>query len=871
MTIKQRLGLNADPVFLIDGTAFIYRGFYANRHLRRSDGYPTNALTLVTRLLLRVMREENPQWLLFAMDGKGKNFRHEIYAEYKANREAMPEDLALQIEPIKRMVGALGIPIHIAKGYEADDCIASAAARMSPERPVVILSGDKDLKQCLGPNVFMWDPAAKEDRVLTMAEFEEETGVPPANWPDVQALIGDTSDHIPGVPGIGPKTASQIFSICPTLEDIEKHLDRLPPKLQEKLVPHLEEMFRWRRLTTLKKDLLPDLSLASLALEPINQQACAEIAKEFELVAIGREIKSFTPQDLPAPSSEIETELQPLPGAPAQASIAKSERDLPVCADKTVAVVWPEGLKQPPLIAVEGENKNFSWAGKSADLCAWLEGARLIVTPALKDVMTAKPSWNALVNKKGATAFMDLGLASYILNPEDNGYSWDRVQARWRDTLSDGSEGQAVFALAIASALTSNLKSNGQWPLFEQIEMPLVPVLAAMEERGFAIDPAAFQSFLKDVYAQASELSQEIYKLAGRKFNIRSSRQLGEILFGQMGLTSGRKTKSGMPSTSQLALEKLEGTHPLVDLVLRFRKLDKMQATYLEPLPRLMDAENRIHSTFNQEATATGRISSSDPNLQNIPVRGPLGARMRACFVPPSGNLLIAADYSQIELRLLAHFSKDATLLQAFKAGEDIHAHTAALIFEKAPDQISADQRRMAKTINFGLLYGMGARKLSQELKISEREATDFIVRYFARLGALKNFYEGVIADARQSGYVTTMSGRRRWLPGITSANGQISAQAQRQAVNAVIQGSAADIIKMAMLAVANDQELANMNARLVLQVHDELLLEAPEANAQKAAQRTAFLMETARPAGTDLIVPMLADWGIGKNWAEAH
>lgn len=894
MTIKEKFKFDSQPVYLMDGTAFIYRAFYSNRHLQRSDGFPTNALVVVTRTLLRILRQEKPAYLLFAMDGRGGTFRNEIYDRYKANREAMPEELALQIEPVCRMVDALGIRREVARGFEADDCIASLAARFRGSRPVVIVSGDKDLKQCLAPDVIMWDPGVKDEKILTMADFEAESGVSPAQWPDVQAIVGDSSDNIPGVPGIGPKTAKIIFEICPTLEAIKKDFSLLPDKIQAKLAPHLDEMFKWRELTTLRLDECPEITLDDLQVGDIHVAKCESLADEFELASVRREIASLQKSRMAASGMEVKSERinileNPVTGGESQearqmswpsAVEADKNMDLPSCAGMNVAVIWPEGKKSPPRAAIGSPDipekdepfcqpvQEYEWRGSQADLCQWLAGANLVITADLKNLLASSPSWRRLAFENGAH-FMDLGLASYLLNPEDGDYSWARLANRWREPLKCEGSGPAALALAMRKALEKSLQANGLAALYENMEMPLVLVLAQMEGKGVAIDPAAFQGFLKDVQGELDGLTHKVYELAGESFNIRSAQKLGEILFAKLGLPEPKKTKTGQPSTSQAVLEKLAPENPIVESILQIRKLEKMRSTYLDPLPRLMDANNRLHTTFNQEATATGRLSSSNPNLQNIPVRGPLGARMRACFTAAPGNLLLSADYSQIELRILAHLSRDRTLIDAFAHGRDIHAATAALIFES--EAISPDQRRMAKTINFGLLYGMGAQKLAQELKITTPQAKNFMERYFEKLGDLKLFYEKIIEEARQHGYVTTMAGRRRWLPGIFSANGQAVAQAQRQAVNTVIQGSAADVIKLAMLAVASDRELEAMDARLVLQVHDELLLEAPQANAEKACARVAAIMESAQPGGQPFSVPLLVDWGIGPNWGVAH
>lgn len=919
MSLKQRLGLAAEPVFLMDGSAFIYRGFFANRNMQRSDGFPTNSLVVVSRVLLRILREERPRYFAFVQDGKGPNFRHEIFPLYKANRDATPEDLVRQLDPILRMVRALGLRLEVSQGCEADDCIASLAARFAAEHPVIIVSGDKDLKQCLGPNVYMWDPASKEEKLVSEADFTAESGVTPAQWPDVQALIGDTSDNIPGVPGIGPKTARQIFSICPSLEDIRDHFVLLPPKMQAKLQAHLENMFTWRELTTLRRDFCPGVTLEDLRVRPLDAATCALLTEEFELFALRRELAALdrlqaAEADLPEEfldAGSIREDAQPAAGKkaaaeqaslplaqPARSGRATSQMSLldampqesapalddvsalPDCGDARVALIWAHGDREAPYLAVEGADGSslgeWQWKGPVAELARWLAPARTLVTADLKGMLTSAPCWQFLAGRAGDC--IDLGVAAYLLNPEENDYGWPRLSARWGAVLrhelesrGETAPGAARLGLAMAQLFEQRMEKDGLLELFRQLEMPLLPVLAGMEQSGVAIDAAAFRAFLDDVQGRLDQLTAHVYELAGTQFNIRSAQQLGDVLFNGLGLPAPRKTKGGQASTSQQTLEKLAGQHPVVDSILQYRKLEKMRSTYLDPLPRLVDSQGRIHTTFNQKATATGRLSSSNPNLQNIPVRGPLGKRMRSCFIAGPGRLLVSADYSQVELRVLAHVSQDPALLEAFRNGEDIHARTAALVYDLPPDQVSPDQRRNAKTINFGLIYGMGAQKLAQELKISTTQAKDFIARYFERLQGLKEFYEGVEASARKHGFVTTLGGRRRLLPDINSASGQAAALARRQAINTVIQGSAADIIKLAMLAVARDERLRELDARLLLQVHDELLLEVPADAAEEAGTLVARLMQDVCPAGKELSVPLLVDWGTGHDWGAAH
>ncbi|GFH62676.1 MAG: DNA polymerase I [Candidatus Desulfovibrio kirbyi] len=890
MSLKERLRLQNDPVFLLDGSAFIYRAFFGNKNLRRSDGFPTNALVVVTRLLLRILREEQPRYLLFIQDGKGKNFRHDLYPLYKANREAMPEDLAVQIAPVHSMLRALGIRLEVSRNCEADDCIASLAARFRARHPVVIVSGDKDLRQCLADNVVLWDPAAKEEKLLTEAKFIEETGINPCQWPDMQAIVGDTSDNIPGVPGIGPTTAGKIFSVCRSLEDIQSRLAVLPQKIQDKLRDHMENTFVWRKLTTLSQTVCEHLTLDDMRVRPISATECRALSDEFELTALYREIGVI----LQKQSEQLSVLLTTAPGTGSVTTVAAQNKSkypgrqvqlldmstapeattndsavLPDCANRDVAIVWPQGERARLAVAESGSlgdcrRTEYLWTGSVEALKFWLAAARRVITVDSKVIAALCPE--ALQS----APYFDLGIAAWLLNPEENDYSWPKLAARF-SALRKPEDGECALAFRLSALFETRLKQDGLLDLYATLELPLVPVLADMEARGIAVDAAALQAFLAEVKQDIKALTEKIYTQAGAPFNLRSARQLGEALFDTLKLPRPRKTRGGQASTSQETLEKLLGKHTVVDDILRFRKLEKMRSTYLSPLPLLTDALGRLHTTFNQKATVTGRLSSSAPNLQNIPVRGEMGKRMRACFIATDGNCLISADYSQVELRVLAHVSGDKTLLEAFRRNEDIHTRTAALIYDLQPDQVRADQRRNAKTINFGLIYGMGAHKLAQELKTGVTEAKHFISRYFASLTGLKEFYDNVETQARKNGFVTTLAGRRRLLPDIYSANGQAFALARRQAINTVIQGSAADIIKLAMLAVARDERLLCMNARLILQVHDELVLEAPADTAKAAAARAVRLMADVRPGGIVLSVPLTVDIGVGSNWAEAH
>ena len=966
MSLRSRLGLNAEPLYIMDGSAFIFRSFYAYQNMTRSDGFPTNAVYMVARLVLKLLREEKPVHFSFIMDGKGPTFREARFPAYKANRSATPEPLVAQIEPLRELLGLLGVPVIVSKDCEADDCIASLAGRHRDSRPVIILGADKDLKQCLHDNVVLWDPAAKDEKVTTLADFRAETGMEPSSWPDYQALVGDSSDNIPGVPKIGPKTALELIRDFATLEAIFDRLPAVPPKIRPKLEGQRENAMLCRELTRLQLDACPETGLADLAVRPIDLEPTLRFMAAYELRSLARELESMSRAGLlrasqsgpaaeagaPAPAGRpslspplaempstrpaaggllagnvsgpqpvvpIRSNAEPAPTAappggrdnapasgadvwpktvtaasqgslfaaasPAALSFPTviSPRELPLALSPdlgptgdspTVLALLP--LEQGALLAAHEREVLYTGpmeelAPVLARLCAPGRGsACLLVTPDAKALYKEHPSLRCLP----PDGFFDLSLAAYLLSPEDRGYAWEQVAARWGERTGSGHSPQdhpGLLALALHRFMAEQLAGSGLTGVFTELELPLAPVLARMEERGIAIDHEAFAAFLTETQTDLDRLTSHIYALAGRTFNIRSSQQLSDLLFTVLDLPKAGKTKGGAMSTSQEALEKLTGKHPIIDAILEYRKLEKLRSTYLEPLPRLADATGRLHTTFNQTATATGRLSSSNPNLQNIPVRGPAGQRMRSCFVAAKGCSMISADYSQIELRVLAHLSGDPTLLEAFRNNEDIHTRTAGLLFDVPLAEVTPDQRRNAKTINFGLIYGMGAQKLAQELHASLKEAKEFIERYFARLSRLKEFYDSIEEEARQHGFVSTMTGRRRLTPDILSENTQLRAQARRQAINTRIQGSAADIIKLAMIAVENDPELRGLDARLLLQIHDELLLEAPHANAKAAALRLAYLMSGVTPGSSALSVPLLVDWGVGPSWADAH
>mgnify|MGYP006273713321 FL=1 len=849
MTLKHEFNWAEDPIFLFDGSSFIYRAFYAYPDLYRSDGFPTNALYIVLRLLLKIIREQSPRYCCFLLDGKGPTFRNELLDSYKAQRQKMPEPLSQQIPHLLEGARLLGLKTLVGEDGEADDYIATLSARHKSSSPVVIVGSDKDLQQCLDTNVILWDPGQRTEKIVTLESFQDQNGLTPAQWPDFQALTGDKSDNIPGVPGIGPKTALKILKRFPSIESLVDNVGHLGRKEQEKLRPHLEDLPLYKKLTTLKTDLETVSSLPELACAPPARDDLLSFFQTFEFTSLIKDLDSALGEGLDKPSQ----------GSAAPDRAQPSSTSLPTLNGKRVGLI--ETDQEGFLVGLDDDEYRVACSHhRLRDIAS---AAELCYVPSLKSLYHADPAWLEVPLE----LIFDLSLAAYLLNPEDRDYSWKRLEKGFLEEIDTHKDNQGLAVLRIGELLRTRLEQSSLLDLMFHVEMPLIPTLFKMERRGVCIDLEAFSHFLSEVEERLNALTRTIFEQAGCEFNLRSTQQLAEVLFDRLGLKPGRKTPGGHPSTEVSVLEGIQHQHPIIANIVEFRSLEKLRSTYLDPLPRLVDQDSRLHTTFNNLATATGRLSSSKPNLQNIPVRGDFGPRMRACFIAPPGSSLIAADYSQIELRVLAHMSEDPNLLEAFANREDIHTRTASLLFDQPREEITVEQRRKAKTINFGLLYGMGPQKLARELSIPMNEAKSFISIYFERLESVRRFYEQVEAGARDFGYVTTLAGRRRLLKNINSGNENLAGQARRMAINTVIQGSAADIIKLAMNQVDRDQGLRDAGAELILQIHDELLLEAPHEAALQAGQRVASIMTSVM----ELNVPLVVDWGTGSNWKEAH
>lgn len=938
MSLREKLGFKEEPLYIMDGNAFIFRGFFANQRMARSDSFPTGSIHIVGKTVFKILREENPKYFLFMLDGQGTHFRHELYAEYKANRPPVPEELKQQFEPVKTMLTRLGIRVEVSEYAEADDYIASLAKKYSAERPVVIIGMDKDLKQCLNDNVVMWDPASKEEKIVTMQSFSAETGLQPQQWADVQALIGDSADNIPGIKGIGEKTAIKLFQDFPSLEVIKEQFENLPAAIKKKMDGNLDAMFLYRQLTRLNTDCCQQLGLPEMKIKPAREREVLGFFSEFELTSLSKDFETLTKKNIIsiARDSSLQGSLFSLAEQTGQAEGAQAEQPekeekpapkpkqmtadaLPSAKNKCLALIpdtgkhgfyfalcsMPASLQhiknadkkeknkkskqeQTSLISLlsfdseekprassevfalpYAERADYYFAGELSVLIPLLQEAELIVSCDIKSLFHEYPLlWEHFAEKSN---FFDLSISAWLLSSDEKNYTWLSLAHRHATEQGLSMENPATVALSLFEHDVRQMEGRSLLELMADMEMPLISVLFAMEQAGIQVNIGALFEFLEEVRDELDSLTNKIYEIAGTNFNIRSGKQLSDILFKKLDLPMAKATKGGQASTSQEVLEKLAGTHPVIEALQEYRKLEKLRSTYLEPLPKQTGADSRIHTCFNQTGTGTGRLSSSSPNLQNIPVRGELGRRMRQCFVAREGNLLVSADYSQVELRVLAHCSGDSTLRTAFMHNEDIHARTASLLYDCSLEAVTADMRRHAKTINFGLLYGMGQRKLSQDLNISMQQAKRFMEVYFERFQTIKEFYEKVENFAREHAYVVTIAGRQRSLPDIMSNNHQARALAERQSINTLIQGSAADIIKLAMLAVHRDKQLREWNARLLLQIHDELILEVPEEHAEHAGKRVAEIMMNIAPLGKRLSVPLLVDYGVGKNWGQAH
>lgn len=889
--------IQQEPVYLIDGSAYIYRAYHAIAPLTNKSGLPTHAVYGFTNILLRVLREKAPRFLGIAFDVRGPNFRHEMYPAYKANRPAMPEDLACQIPYIKEIVAAHNIACLERQGYEADDLLASAAKKLAAQgHPVIIVSGDKDLLQLVSESITVWDPM--RDVFMDPAAVRKKYNIAPEQLLDFFALMGDSSDNVPGVAGIGPKTAEKLINQCGSLDDLYRNIETVSQaKLKEKLLASRENAFLSRQLITLKEDLAtPELQEYEIP-EPNEEKLRefytfldfsrllkAEISgvaletKGFRLITTEKELESVCPQLAKAPFLVLDTEttsLDPLVAELVGISLCATAEEayyLPIGHRNSSGTLLPGQLDlalvkkslaplfSDPHLPKLGHNLKF-------DL-AILEGQGFRLTGPLWDTMIASylldPSRRSQKLDDLCLEMLGKRLTSFgeVTEGDKRPDSFAYVAP---EAAKDYSCEDVIGTFLLWQRFHPQLEQFGLWKLFSTLEMALVPILVQMEQTGITVDQGQLQHLSEDFGLQLAELEKTIYTLAGEEFNINSTRQLGEILFAKLGLPQGRKTKTGY-STDVKVLESLARQHDLPAAILAHRSLSKLKNTYVDRLPELIHPKTgRVHTSFNQTVTATGRLSSSNPNLQNIPIRTPEGQKIRAAFVAAPGQLFLSADYSQIDLRVMAHYAQDPALLAAFRAGQDVHNQTAAEIFRVNPAFISPEMRRVAKTINFGIIYGISAFGLAAQLNLSRKEAATFIERYFAHYAGVKRFMEEIVEKARRDGFVTTLLNRRRLLPDINSSNKASREFAERTAINTPIQGTAADIIKLATIAATHRISELGLSAKLLLQIHDELVFEVPA----QEIEVTGAVVKEAMEGVMRLDVPLVVNTVVGENLAK--
>jgi len=883
-------------LFLIDAPGFYYRAFYGLKgNLRSAKGEPTNAVYGFVKMMGKIIREEKPDAVAIALDSKEKTFRHEMYPKYKESRMKMPEELSVQLPYIEKLIEAFRIPILKESGLEADDLLGFAAHKGVEEGyNVVIVSGDKDLMQLVGGNITMFDPI--KEKYIDSEGVKEKFGVEPGKVIEFLGLSGDSSDDIPGVPGIGPKTALKLLEKYGDIDTILANVEEIDkPKLKQSLIDNADNARLSRKLATIKVDLEIKLDIESLKLGEPDVETLNSLYRELGFKSLIEETKT-------APRTEVKTEYKTVLAEEDLDAMIKRLREaggFAVDTETTSVEPMRAELVGLSFSCSEGEGYYVPIGHDYMDVPKQIPKDVVIskLRPILEDASLEKCGQNIkydmiVLAREGihlASVSFDTMIASYLLNAEERRHNLSFLSEKYlghamieyEDVAGKGakeisfkmvevekaahySAEDADITWRLSGILKPELKREGLEKLYYEIEIPVIGILARMEMNGIAISEERLKAYSVELDRKLQELEKKIYDAAGEEFNIASPKQLGVILFEKLGLSKVRKTKTGI-STDQKTLEALAGEHPLPDLLLEYRMLAKLKSTYVDPLPQLVQSDTgRIHTSFNQAMAATGRLSSSSPNLQNIPVRSEEGRKIREAFHGGEGMLLISADYSQIELRLLAHLSGDRLLVESFQRDEDVHARTAKEIFGALAGE-SEEMRRIAKAVNFSIIYGKTAFGLARDLRIPRGEASTYINDYFSRYAGVRDFIEKVKGDARRDGFVKTMYGRVRYFPDINSSNRTVREMAERMAVNTVVQGSAADLMKKAMIAV--DAALKGSGARMLLQVHDELIMEAPEADMKS-------VMETVRPAmesAGKLDVPLKVQVSFADNWGSLH
>ncbi len=917
-------------LLLVDGSSYLYRAFHAMPDLRNSKNEPTGAIQGVLNMLRRLHKDYPSDYSACVFDAKGKTFRDDIYAEYKANRASMPDDLRKQIEPLHAAIKALGWPLIMEDGVEADDVIGALAKQAEREGVRVIIStGDKDISQLVNNHITvvntMRDAFRKVDDVLDVAGVEKKFGIPPNLMVDYLILIGDTSDNVPGVEKVGPKTAVKWLKEYGSLENIVANADNIKGVVGENLRKALPWLPTARELITIRCDVGIQENLSDLEPQAIDRAKLAELFERFEFKSWRRELDNMPDGGKPSDStSSPPTDLF------VPAYQANTSRNYETIVDSEQLDNWLAKLSTANLVCFDTETTSLDpMTAKIVGMSFSVEAGSAAYLPLKHDYFDApeqldftetlakvKPVLeNFAIKKVGQNLKYDQHvlanhgitlngiehdtmLQSYVFESHKT-HGMDALAARHLglqtitfeqvagkgakqvgfnqvtvEVAAEYAAEDADITLQLHQAMYPQIAADAKLDfIYWQIEMPSAGVLFTIERNGVLIDRDMLNVQSNEIGTKLVALENQAYALAGQPFNLASPKQLQEILFDKLGIKATKKTPSGAPSTDEDVLQELALDHPLPKVLLEYRGLAKLKSTYTDKLPKMINAQTgRVHTSYNQAVAITGRLASSDPNLQNIPVRSAEGRRIREAFVAPKGSHIVSADYSQIELRIMAHLSQDKGMLQAFANNEDIHRHTAAEIFGVERDAVDNEQRRYAKVINFGLIYGMSAFGLAQNLNIERSAAASYIERYFARYPGVREYMQNTREVAKQKGYVETYFGRRLWVPEINSANGMRRAGAERAAINAPMQGTAADLIKLAMIAVdkwLKEEKLngENLKSKLIMQVHDELVLEVPDNELELVKKTLPELMQNV----AKLDVPLLAEVGVGNNWESAH
>ncbi|NOT65381.1 MAG: DNA polymerase I [Methylotenera sp.] len=934
-------------LLLVDGSSYLYRAFHAMPDLRNSQNEPTGAIQGVLNMLRRLHKDYPSDYSACVFDAKGKTFRDDIYPEYKANRASMPDDLRAQIEPLHEAIKAMGWPLIVENGVEADDVIGALAKQAEREGVRTIIStGDKDITQLVNEHITvvntMRDAFRRVDDVLDIAGVEKKFGIPPRLIIDYLVLVGDTSDNVPGVEKVGPKTAVKWLTQYGSLNNIVANAEHITGVVGENLRKALPWLPTARELITIRCDVGIQENLSDLAPQAIDKAKLAELFDRFEFKSWRRELDNM-PNNMQNSAHNVEKtpalqapDFNKQAHAPSRASVsddlfapkpyeANTNRNFETILSNEQLDTWLAKLKAAELICFDTETTSLDpMTAKIVGMSFSVEAGSAAYLPLKHDYFDApdqlnfaetlakiKPILeNTNIKKVGQNLKYDChvlanhgialnGIAhdtmlqSYVFESHKT-HGMDALAERhlglqtihFEDVAGKGAKQvgfnqvtvevaaeyaaeDADITLQLHEAMYPQIAADAKLDfIYSQIEMPSSACLFTIERNGVLIDSAMLHAQSNEIGLKLIALENQAYELAGQPFNLASPKQLQEILFDKLGIKPTKKTPSGAPSTDEDVLQELALDHPLPKVLLEYRGLAKLKSTYTDKLPKMINAATgRVHTSYNQAVAITGRLASSDPNLQNIPVRSVEGRRIREAFIAPQGSHIVSADYSQIELRIMAHLSQDAGMLQAFANNEDIHRHTAAEVFGVERDNVDNEQRRYAKVINFGLIYGMSAFGLAQNLNIERSAAASYIERYFARYPGVREYMQNTREIAKQKGYVETYFGRRLWVPEINSANGQRRAGAERAAINAPMQGTAADLIKLAMIAVDKWLKTEKLATKLIMQVHDELVLEVPDTELELVKAKLPALMQNV----AKLDVPLLAEVGVGSNWEGAH